>query len=434
MFGWLRELDDKERRTMIGCLGGWSLDALDVQIFSFVIPTLLTLWGISRADAGLLGTVTLLVSALGGWLAGALSDRYGRVAVLQVTILWYAGFTFLCGFAQDFNQLFIFRALQGLGFGAEWSAGAVLMGEVIRDRYRGRAVGFVQSGWAIGWGAAALLYTGIFALLPEATAWRTLFWIGLAPALLVFWVRKHVDEPAVFQARRASGAHRERSPLAQLLVVLKPPYLGTTWKVALMVTGAQGGSYALSVWLPTFLRTERHLSVLNTGGYLFVHILGAWVGFITGAVLADAIGRKNTFLLSAIGSAVSVVCYVTLPISDGLMLVLAAPLGFILYMMFSAMGPFLTELYPTEVRGSGQGFCYNVGRAFGALFPALVGFLSARLGLGPAIAAFAFAGYGLMVIALLMLPETRGRQVAAIPQADDAVAGPVLRGGASADG
>lgn len=419
MFGWLRELDGKERKTMIGCLGGWSLDALDVQIFSFVIPTLLTLWGISRADAGLLGTVTLLVSAAGGWLAGALSDRYGRVAVLQVTILWYAGFTFLCGFAQDFNQLFLFRALQGLGFGAEWSAGAVLMGEVIRDRYRGRAVGFVQSGWAIGWGAAALLYTGIFAVLPEATAWRTLFWIGLAPALLVFWVRRHVDEPAVFRARRDSGLHLARSPLAQLLAVLKPPYLSTTWKVALMVTGAQGGSYALSVWLPTFLRTERHLSVLNTGGYLVVHILGAWLGFLAGAILADAIGRKATFLLSAIGSAVAVVAYVTLPISDSLMLVLAAPLGFILYMMFSAMGPFLTELYPTEVRGSGQGFCYNVGRAFGALFPAMVGFLSQNLPLGTAIAIFAFAAYGLMVIALLLLPETRGRQVHAIAVAGE---------------
>lgn len=414
MFGWLRELTEKERKTMIGCLGGWSLDALDVQIFSFVIPTLLTLWGISRADAGLLGTVTLLISAVGGWLAGALSDRYGRVTVLQVTILWYAGFTFLCGFAQDFNQLFILRALQGLGFGAEWSAGAVLMGEVIRDRYRGRAVGFVQSGWAIGWGVAALLYTGIFALLPEATAWRVMFWIGLAPAVLVFWVRKHVDEPEVFKARRDSGAHRARSPAAQLLAVLKPPYLSTTWKVALMITGAQGGTYALSVWLPTFLRTERQLSVLNTGGYLCVHILGAWAGFIVGAVLADAIGRKTTFLVSALGSAVSVVAYVTLPISDGLMLVLAAPLGFIIYMMFSAMGPFLTELYPTEVRGSGQGFCYNMGRAIGALFPAMVGFLSHNLSLGTAIAIFAFAAYGLMVVALLLLPETRGREVAAI--------------------
>jgi len=414
MFGWLRDLTEKERKTMIGCLGGWSLDALDVQLFSFVIPTLLALWGISRAEAGMLGTVTLLISAFGGWAAGALSDRYGRVLVLQITILWYAIFTFLCGWAQDFNQLFIFRALQGLGFGAEWSAGAVLMGEVIRDRYRGRAVGLVQSGWAIGWGAAALLYTAIFAWLPEELAWRTLFWIGLAPALLVFWVRKHVDEPEVFK-QSASRAPSPGGTFGQLFSVLRAPYLATTVKVSLMVTGAQGGSYALSVWLPTYLRTERGLSTLGTGSYLFVHICGAWVGFIVGAILADAIGRKATFLLSAVGSALAVVAFIMLPISNETQLLVAAPLGFIIYMMFSPMGTFMTELYPTAVRGAGQGFCYNVGRAMGALFPFLVGFLSERLALGSAIVVFAIIAYGLQVAALLALPETRGRSVADIP-------------------
>ena len=133
MLQWMRELTPGERRTMAGCFGGWSLDALDVQIYSFVIPTLLATWNISRGEAGLLGTVTLVVSSFGGWFAGALSDRYGRVRVLQITVLWYAVFTFLCGFAQNFEQLFVLRAMQGLGFGAEWSAGAVLMGEIIRD-------------------------------------------------------------------------------------------------------------------------------------------------------------------------------------------------------------------------------------------------------------------------------------------------------------
>ena len=161
MFAWMRDLTSRERHTMIACFGGWSLDALDVQIFSFVIPSLLSIWGISTAQAGELATVTLLVSAFGGWIAGALADRIGRVRVLQIAILWYAGFTFLCGFAQDFNQLFILRALQGFGFGGEWAAGAVLMGEVIRDQYRGRAVGLVQTGWAVGWGTAALLFTAL---------------------------------------------------------------------------------------------------------------------------------------------------------------------------------------------------------------------------------------------------------------------------------
>jgi MFS family permease len=420
MFQWMRDLTQAEKRTMAGCFGGWSLDALDVQIYSFVIPTLLATWQITKGQAGLLGTVTLVVSAFGGWFAGALSDRYGRVRVLQITVLWYAIFTFLCGFAQNFEQLFVLRAMQGLGFGAEWSAGAVLMGEMIRDKYRGRAVGFVQSGWAVGWGAAALLYTLLFAVLPDATAWRVMFWIGLSPALLVFWIRRTVPEPEVFKTRRIT----DTSSLAQAFSVLKPPYLSTTLKVAMMVTGAQGGSYALSVWLPTFLKTERHLSALNTGSYLLIHILGAFIGFIAGAYLADAIGRKRTFMLSALGSVLCLVIYLAAPISDGAMLVLGAPLGFILYMMFSAMGPFMTELYPTEVRGAGQGFCYNSGRAIGALFPALVGFLADKLGLGTAILLFALIGYGIMLLALLMLPETKGRTAADI-QIGDTTAAPL---------
>ena len=172
MFGWLRDLTTRERRTMIACFGGWSLDALDVQIFSFVIPALLAQWHITTGEAGELATITLLVSAFGGRIAGAAADRFGRVRVLQIAIVWYALFTFLCGFAQNFNQLFVLRAMQGFGFGGEWAAGAVLMGEVIRDQYRGRAVGLVQTGWSIGWGTAALLFTVFFAFMPETIAWR----------------------------------------------------------------------------------------------------------------------------------------------------------------------------------------------------------------------------------------------------------------------
>ena len=287
MFAWFSDLTARERRTMVACFGGWSLDALDVQIFSFVIPSLLGLWHITTGQAGVLGTITLLVSAFGGWLAGALSDRWGRVRVLQITIVWYAFFTFLCGFAQDFTQLFIFRALQGLGFGGEWAAGAVLMGEVIRDRYRGRAVGLVQTGWSIGWGAAALLYTLLIAVLPEEYAWRALFWIGIAPAALVFFIRRFIEEPEIRRNREAPTG------FMHIFSALKPPYLSITWRVAMMVTGAQGGGYALGVWLPTYLKTVRGISAVGTGGYTLVLILGAFFGFVTGAYLADGIGRKR---------------------------------------------------------------------------------------------------------------------------------------------
>ncbi|HEX5232788.1 MAG TPA: MFS transporter, partial [Bradyrhizobium sp.] len=278
MIGWFGELSAKERRTMGACFGGWALDAFDVQMYSFVIPTVIALWGLSRGEAGLIGTVTLLISSLGGWFSGTLADRFGRVRMLQITILWYSAFTFLCAFAQNFEQLFVLRALHGLGFGGEWAAGAVLMGEVIRDKYRGRGVGIVQTGWAIGWGASALVYTALYAFLPEAIAWRVLFAIGLLPAGLVFWIRRHIEEPEIFSDTR------NRAPVGfgHLFAAFRGPYLWTTIKVTLMVAGAQGGGYALGLWMPTYLRTVRGLSATGTGGFLLVQILGALFGFLLG--------------------------------------------------------------------------------------------------------------------------------------------------------
>jgi MFS family permease len=167
---WFTTLRTDERRALLACTGGWVLDAMDVQMYSFVLPSIMALWHVSTARAGLLGTATLLASALGGWLAGALADRIGRVRTLQITILWFAVFCAICAVAQNFTQLFAARAIMGFGFGGEWAAGSVLLGEVIRPQWRGRAVGTMQSGWAIGWAIAALLYTGAVCLVPAARA------------------------------------------------------------------------------------------------------------------------------------------------------------------------------------------------------------------------------------------------------------------------
>ncbi len=404
---WMTQLDKTERRTMAGCFLGWTLDALDVQVYSFVIPTLLVGWHITTTQAGILGTVTLLASALGGWLSGMAADRYGRVVVLQATILWYALFTFISGFTQNYEQLFICRALQGFGFGGEWAAGAVLIGETVRDAYRGRAVGIVQSGWAVGWGLAALLFGLFFSILPEQIAWRTLFWIGLAPALLVFWVRRHVPESGIFMKGRRE--RRSAGVMQQLGGIFHADYLPTTIKVSALAMGSIGGSYTFLIWLPTYLKTVRHLSVIGTTGYTAVMIAGAFVGFILGAYLADAIGRKWTFVVSALGSAAILGAYMLVPIGNHAMLVLGFPLGLCAFMMFSPMGPYMTELFPTRIRGAGQGFCYNFGRGIGALFPALVGKLTTVMGLGNAIATFGIAAYALMLLAVVLLPETLGR-------------------------
>jgi len=406
---WFVQLTRQERATLIATFSGWALDGMDVMVYSFVIPTLIAVWHITKAQAGLLGTAALLVSALGGWLAGLLADRFGRVKILQLTIVWFAVFTFLSGFTNSFHQLLMTRGLQGLGFGGEWAVGSVLMGEAIRAKYRGKAVGTVQGGWAIGWGVAAICYAALFSLLLAATAWRCMFWIGILPALLVFYIRRNVAEPEVFRRTRALGADLGEG--SHFLDIFSPALLRITVLTALLATGAQGGYYAITTWLPTYLKTTRGLSVLNTGAYLIVIIAGSFAGYMTGAWLTDRLGRRQTLILFAACSFLTVTAYTYLPISNQFMLVLGFPLGFFASGTFSPIGAFFTELFPSRLRGSGQGFSYNFGRGIGAMFPTLVGYLSARIPLGRAISAFAVAAYLIMIAAVLLLPETRGHEL-----------------------
>src|SRR5215831_18760608 len=393
---WIFKLAPQQKRAFGACIGGWALDAMDFQIYGLVLPALISTWSLTGRQTGYLQTVVLLVSAVGGWLAGFLSDRIGRVRTLQLAIFWFAIFTFLSGLAQNYTQLLVARALLGLGFGGEWAAGAVLLGESIRPEHRGKALGTMQAGWAVGWGAAALLHAFTFSVLPIETAWRILFLIGIAPARLVFFVRRYVEEPAVYQESRAQLAATGVRSSSLFLEIFKPPLLKITLLGSLMGTGAQGGYYAVNTWLPTFLRTERKLSVLDSAGYLAVSIAGAFCGYLTGGLLADRIGRRLTFLVFAVGAGAVAVTYTMVSFGNTTMLALGFPLGFFASGVFSAMGPFFTEHFPTRVRGVGQGFAYNVGRASGALFPTFVGMLSNRMPLGEAIGLFAGAAYATM--------------------------------------
>lgn len=412
VLGWYRELSSKERRTFWACFTGWALDAMDVQLYSLVIVTISALWSISRGDAGLLATSTLLASSLGGWLIGILADRLGRVRMLQITILWFSIFTFLCAFAHSYGQLFLFRSLQGFGFGGEYAAGAVLIGEIIRDEHRGKGNGIVHSGWAVGWGVAVIAYAVLFTLLPETVAWRALFAIGILPALSVFFVRRFVDEPPLFMdAQRRYAEGQETRP--SFLGIFAPSLLRTTILASLLTIGTQGGYYAVMIWLPTYLKTVRGLTVLGTGGYLAVVIVASFLGYVIGAYLTDILGRRRNFVLFAVCSVGTVLAYMFLPIGDSALLFLGAPLGFFSSGIYSGIGAFFNELYPTSLRGSGIGFCFNIGRAIGALFPALVGYISASIPLGEAIGIFTVAAYGLIILSALLLPETKGKSLVA---------------------
>lgn len=409
--GFYSDMTPNERRTFWACFSGWALDGVDFMIYPLVLSTIIASWNVDRGLAGFAATLTLLASAAGGWLAGYFSDRIGRVRTLQITVIWFSIFTFLCAFAQDFTQLTIARALVGIGFGGEWAAGAVLMGETIRAEYRGRAVGSVQSAWAVGWGGAVLLQAIMFSFLEPDLAWRAMFLVGIIPALLVLYVRRFVDEPDLAVHARAREASSGARP--SIFAIFGPGIVGTTILVSIMMAGAQGGYYAITTWLPTFLKVERGLTVINSTGYLAVLIAGSFIGYLFGAWFADRFGRRALFLTFSVGTALVIVMYTQIPISDTVMLILGFPLGFFASGYFSGLGPFLTELFPTRLRGSGQGFGYNFGRGVGALFPTAVGYLSGMMPLASAMCLFAVISYGVMFVAALLLPETVGRDLSA---------------------
>ncbi|WP_320777030.1 MFS transporter [Streptomyces sp. CRN 30] len=410
--GWLRALGPRGRRAFAGAFGGYGLDSYDYFTLPLSMVALAAYFGLTSGQTGLLTTVTLVVSAVGGALAGVLADRIGRVRALLITVTTYAVFTVACGFAPNYETLLVFRALQGLGFGGEWAVGAILVAEYASARHRGRTLGAVQSAWAVGWALAAVVYTVVFSLAGDDLAWRIMFWTGALPALLVVWVRRSVrDAPEASAARESSPRKGSFRAIFARGGDGVPGLLRVTLFAALLSTGVQGGYYTLATWVPTYLKDERGLSVVGTGGYLTFLISGAFIGYLTGGYLTDRLGRRRNIWLFALLSAVCVLAYANIPEgADTLLLVLGFPLGFCMSAIFSGFGSYLAELYPTAVRGTGQGFTYNTGRAVGAVFPTTVGFLADSWGVGGALV-FGAIGYGIAALALLGLPETRGKEL-----------------------
>jgi MFS family permease len=407
---WLQKISANERRAMLAAYAGYGLDGFDIMVYTFVIPTLIALWGMSKPEAGYIASVTLITSAIGGWGAGILADRFGRVRVLQLTVLWFAAFTFLSGFTNSYGQLLFTRGMQGFGFGGEWAVGSVLVSETIEARHRGKAAGVVQSSWSVGWAAAALAFWAVSVALPPQLGWRVLFWVGILPALLIIYIRRRVQEPEVYLGLRALQARAPASAAASstFLDIFRPPLLRNTFFATLLATGMLGAYYSVTTWLSTFLETERHLSVTGRTGYLLMLITGSLVGYLASAWLSDIVGRRRSFILFACCAAALILVYTRMPVSGG-MLLIGFPLGFFVLGIFSGMGACFSELFPGALRGSGQGFCYSAGRAIGAACPALIGAWSTHVSLGQSIGMMTVAAYGLVVIAAWALPETRGQ-------------------------
>lgn len=393
------------RRPLIAAALGWGLDSFDFYLYVYALPAILLTFQVGKTAGGLLGTYTLVASAIGGVTMGMLADRIGRAKTLMISIAWFATFTFLSGLAQSYTQLAIFRGLEGFGFGGEWAVGSVLIAEWSSNERRGRNMGFVQSSWALGWLAANVVFQIVAVFAAPQLAWRLLFFVGILPALAVLYVRRNVSDAPVFLPRSRFALHE----------LFTRNLWRTTALASLLAIGAQSGYYAVFTWLPTYLHTQRHLPAVNTGTFLYFVIAGAFAGYVSAGYINDAIGRRVTFALFAVCSAILVPVYLQLITADWQLYVAGPLLGYFASGIFSGFGAFLSELFPGSVRGTAQGFCYNLGRGVAGFAPPLIGALSARGNIGSAMTLVAVCAYGMVVIAAAALPETRGLREAIVP-------------------
>ncbi|MFQ5776875.1 MAG: MFS transporter [Terriglobia bacterium] len=422
-FAWLRTASHHERKTLLAGGLGWLLDAFDVMLYAMVLAHLIAHFGMDKGTAGLLNSLTLLSSAAGGILFGLLADRIGRTRALMASILVYSLASGACGLAGSIVQLGLFRFLLGLGMGGEWTTGATLVAESWRAEHRGKALALMQSSWAIGEGLAALLTgvmlgLGTIALAPGVSlpAWRAVFLVGVLPALLVFWVRRRVDDPQIWRAHQRERA--PASPAARAVSSLKrlwQPELRRNAIIAtLMNTATLFGYWGLFTWIPAFLvlpasEGGRGLTITQTTMWLLAMGVGKWFGYVLFGYFADSIGRRRTYVIYLLMAALLVPLFASLSAPSAL-LVVGPLVAFFGTGYFSGFGAIASELFPTEIRATALGLTYNLGRGLSAAAPFLTGALASRYGLG---AAFLLTSGAFLLAAGLaaLLPETKGAEL-----------------------
>ena len=410
--GWYSDLLPVEKRTYWACFGGFALDSMDTTIYALVMPVLITLVGISKPEAGVLASASLIGSAVGGWMAGIIADRMGRVRVLQITILWCALSTLVAAFCTGFDQFLVVRFAQGLGYGGEAAVGGVLISEVVRPALRGRVAASVQAGYAIGFAVStAVMPLFLGGLFEPVQGWRYFFGFGVLPALFIFFIRRLVPESAVYVTEAAKRARGEKAEA--FWQIFAPAHLRSTLPAVIMSTGIFGGAYTMITWLPTYLRLALGLPVTQTAGYLAMNILGSLTGPFFYGLISDKIGRRRTFQLFLLCQSVNVAIYLLAPIGPTATILMSYILGALQGGLAAGMLPTFSELFPTAIRASGQGFCLSGGRGFGSVVPATVGALAATWALGTAMGTCALISYAVAFIAAALLPETLGSDLSA---------------------
>lgn len=420
---WYRQINGEQWKAFLATFFGWLLDGFDFTIMTFILIDIQNSFAVDRALAGALGTVTLMFRLVGGLGAGMAADRWGRKLPLMLSILWFSIFAFLSGFSTSYAMLFAFRALFGIGMGGEWAAGMPLALEHWPARYRGLASGLLQGGWYWGFIVSALTFHFVYPIFsqlpdpfsesPESTiAWRVMFWTGVIPALLVLWIRSGVSESPVWLERQRqlkAAADREAGDRVSLVRLFRPDLVGATIQSSLLMSVFMVSYYSITFWYPTFLREVGREPL----GYLIAFNLGAILGMAAwGRASETQLGRRGAVSLSALTGVASVPLFLA-DGNSGLLWPGALLMGAMGAGIWGMAPSYLTERFPTEVRGVGPGLSYHVGAALGSLTPLVVGQLQdTGMTLAGAMRICIVAS-GLVVAAMVWIgPETRGRSFA----------------------
>jgi MFS family permease len=389
-------------RALIASVLGYAMDGFDLLILGFMLPVITADLHLSTAQGGSLVTWTLIGAVAGGVIFGVLSDYYGRVRMLTWTILIFAVFTGLCALAQGYSDLLIYRTIAGIGLGGEFGIGMTLVAEAWPASQRARVSSYVGLGWQLGVLAAALLTP----LLLPLIGWRGMFALGLLPAVVSFFVRRRVEEPALFTERAARG--RRKLPLK--LLVTDGRTTRASLGVAILCSVQNFGYYGLMIWLPSYLSKTFGYSLTKSGLWTAVTVLGMACGIWLFGIAADRFGRKPTFLFYQAGAVVMVFVYAHLSTPVAL-LIGGAAMGVFVNGMIGGYGALISELYPTDARATAQNVLFNIGRAVGGFGPVAVGALAARYSFGAALALLASI-YLLDIFAtLFLIPERRGAEL-----------------------
>jgi MFS family permease len=419
----IRQATPGQRRTLLAAAMGWALDAFDTMLYALVLALLMRDLGMSKTTAGLLGTLTLLASGLGGVLFGFLADRIGRKQALMASILTYSVCSFASGLATSIAMLAVARFVLGLGMGGEWNTGATLVAESWPAEFRAKAISMVQSSWALGFAAAALVAGPV----ARYFGWRAVFFVGILPALLTLWIRRGVPESAMwaehgFQGSpRGAEAGRDLASSISLTrdmkfsVIFRPPYVKATFALLLFNFCGMFAWWGLFTWLPPYLSLPvsergRGFGLMGTTTLLVVlNLFGMFPGYASFGWVADHLGRRKAFFVYSLTAGLLIPLYAAAR-SPAVLLVLGTVVAFFGTGIFSGSGIMGSEIFPTGVRARALGFTYNGARTMSSVAPLVIGSVGQIKGLGWAFYLCA-AGYLLAALMTTQLPETRGKML-----------------------